>query len=236
MYTSIKKFKNCVLLTEVCYDLEEINIYEKAKKHHKNKLDLNHYKLFNNMIRAKTKVFDYAFNNDFDYFFTLTINDNYSRNDYNSVFRLVSRKFRDLRKIYDGLEYLVIPEKHKDGINYHFHGLLKGNLDNEIYINSNGFFSFKAFDFIGFNNIQHIKNKEAVSNYITKYITKGQIDTKGFRSYFVSRGLKLPSSAIIKSKLPISWTFENEYCKKTKLTFEEFNNLMLQFNYNVDFS
>ena len=49
------------------------------------------YKLGNSVSRAKNKIFDYALNNEFTYFVTLTINSNHDRFNLSSFRKKVSQ-------------------------------------------------------------------------------------------------------------------------------------------------
>lgn len=70
----------------------------------------------------------------------------------------------------------------------------------------------------GFCDIEPIRNLQAASAYVTKYITKSLedgIQTLGGHLYYASQGLKR-ASTIKKGKLRsdlIDWDFQNEYVK-----------------------
>lgn len=131
-------------------------------------------KLNNNIIRARSKILDYSFNNDFQYFLTATISSSFDRSDLNSFIKRVTRCFRELRQKYNNdLYYIIIPELHKDKKNWHLHGLIGGACcDLDIYKNKYGYYSLGCLDKIGFNSLSKIKCKDACNVYITKYITK----------------------------------------------------------------
>lgn len=225
----LKKYLDCYILTEINYDLEKFNIYSEAKKHRKDKRLIvdNDKKLDNNLIRSRQKIFDYAYNNEFNYFITLTISSKFDRSDYISYMRRFYEIIKTMRSSCGKIEFLLVPEFHKDGINVHFHGLLFAeDLKKEIYLNCNGFYSIKSLDTLGYNSISPIKDNFNVSCYITKYVTKNKMNVAGKRqhSYFKSNGLVLPKSEKIEKIIEIDkWDFENFYCRKVKLPLNFFD-------------
>lgn len=78
--------------------------------------------------RAKDKVFQIAFANDFKYFVTLTLDENkISRNDVDRIKSALGQWLKNLVSRY-GVFYVLVPEYHADGRSIHFHGLFGGNL------------------------------------------------------------------------------------------------------------
>lgn len=135
-------------------------------------------------------LYEYSRANIWQYFITWTIADENIRYDYQKCTKKFRQWLNNLkkRKIND-LEYVVVPEKHKDGA-WHFHSLVNGNLQPYLVTNEFGYLDFN-FKKLGFVNIQEVKDTYKVSNYITKYITK-TLDDEFINSqrYFVSKGLK----------------------------------------------
>lgn len=164
--------------------------------------------------RAKRKLFDYILCNEFKYFCTLTLNgDLIDRNDYGAIMKKL-KNFLDNRVRRNGLFYVGVPELHKNG-GIHFHFLTNGVInvvDSGTVIRPNGGRPVKTetairqgFDLgdcrpvynipdwkLGFTTaIEIYGNREAVANYIGKYITKG--DSKiGGRWYYSGGALKTP--------------------------------------------
>lgn len=185
--------------------------------HNKNDKEKNQYLTGNtesdicSLSRAKRMIREYSLCNDFRYFFTSTINsklaDRYSLSECQKKIRRCMKTIKQKNKSF---KYLFITEKHKDGA-FHFHGLCS---DLELYINTNGFYSSKDFDRIGFNSFSKINSKEKVSNYMIKYITKDCVKNEAGSIYFCSRGLKRAISYelidfdIMKSGLKI---WQNDY-------------------------
>ena len=184
-------------------------------------------KLAESISRSKRLIWEYAFCNDWDYFFTGTINEeNLDRYDF-GCFSSKLRKFIDnYNRLYpDGaVTYLLIPEQHQDGA-WHVHGLLKGIKPEHLVFNKNSYLTWKQYDkAFGYMSISRIRHKERIASYITKYIGKSIGKTqiaKGRRSFYHSMGLKKAEKiaefsdvdgALINS---LDWDFEQKdgYCK-----------------------
>lgn len=77
--------------------------------------------------RARNKVFDLAFNNEFSYFVTLTLDkEKIDRYDIIEVTKKLNN-WLDNRVRRNGLKYVLVPERHKDGA-IHFHGFFNDAL------------------------------------------------------------------------------------------------------------
>lgn len=159
----------------------------------------------NNLIRAKTKVKDLIYCNDFMYFITITVNPKYNRYDLTSIRKLVNHRIRTARQFTGKrLHFLFIPEQHKNGA-WHLHGVISGDYADFITDNEYLFYTCSIFNSIGFNSVSKIKDIDRVGAYITKYITKEMDKIHKFRhTYFASHGLNRP--VLIKSFL-----YNNEY-------------------------
>ena len=76
--------------------------------------------------RAKDQIFDYVLNNDFDYFFTGTIDpEQLDSKDHKELLKPVQDWLKDRVKR-DNMQYIMIAERHKKG-GIHFHGLFKAD-------------------------------------------------------------------------------------------------------------
>ena len=130
------------------------------------------------------------------------------------------------------IEYLIIPEQHKDGA-WHAHGLIKGLTRDNLKRNTKGYLDwFEYSKRFGFFSCSPIKSHEACCKYITKYVTK---DVKkstdlqaGAHSYFASQGLQrremLDRFAFGQNLLFDrfgTWDFENDYVKIMWLKIKE---------------
>ena len=145
-----------------------------------------------NVRRAKAKIFDIAMLNNFTHFVTWTL-DNEKIDRYSS--EEVSRKLKQFlnnTKKRHGLMYLIIPEYHKDGA-IHMHGLISGDV---VLVDS----GHKTKDgkriynmpqwLLGYSTaIELDEQKERVSRYITKYVTKDF--RKIFGSFYYAGGTGL---------------------------------------------
>ena len=167
------------------------------KTNYKRSRDVNDEKLSNNVTRARAMVFEYALCNDFQYFVTLTLDKNmHDRYDLKGYIKRLGQFIRNYRRNYGAdIQYLLIPERHKDGA-WHMHGLFMGIPEEHLSVNKNGYLDWQAYSKrFGYISIDKIKNKEAVSKYITKYVTKsfdnvGGVTEKESKLYYCSRGLK----------------------------------------------
>lgn len=168
--------------------------------------------------RIKSKIRDYALMNDFEFFFTQTINNNYNRYDLEEFKTLILKKFKAYKRINKNFIYLIIFEKHKDCA-FHLHGLI-GGVGVDLHKNSNGYDTLEFFNDIGFNSISNIKDKSRIANYILKYISKDITKTSTGYSYFHSKGLKLPviEETFIDDFSHLELFFENDFCKKYHCT------------------
>lgn len=194
-------------------------------------------RFLSSISRARQRVFELASCNEFHYFCTFTLNaklkdrDNLGefRKSLTMLFRNINRSRDDEHKI----KYLLIPEQHKKG-GWHIHGLLSGlstddltefklsdnipqKLKNTIK-NGEKVYNFSRYaDKFGFFTATKIKDKNACSVYLTKYITKDlgiTLLSKKQHLFFASQGLK-GREVLAKncSELPPfnDWDFENDY-------------------------
>lgn len=248
---SIKKYNdNCYKLIFFKFDIKPAG-YEVDRKNIIEKVDRVIGKEENNISRTRSKIWEYAACNEFDAFITLTLNkDKMDRYDLDGFIKALGQFIRDNRKRKGSdIEYLLIPEKHKDGA-YHMHGLIKG-------INSDELAAFTLKDKIplkiknlikqgrtiynwlpyadkfGWVTLEEIHNQVAVSKYITKYIKKDigiSVNEKNKKSYYCSRGLK-KAEIVKKGTFPtllrnaLHFDFENDYVGLIDLTETDFKNL-----------
>lgn len=207
---------------------------------------VNENKLNENIIRAKNKIFELAFCNPWQYFFTGTLNKEfYDRTNLEKFHKDFTQFIRDKSKKYNcgKIDFLLIPEKHSDGISWHMHGFINGlppealsqfkigdimgkSLAEKV---CRGDFLFHWLDYdkkFGFNDLEPIKNPEAVSKYITKYINKSlynSVTELNAQLYYHSRGLR-EAETIKKGSmdgLTIEPNFSNEYCSVAWLDYSE---------------
>lgn len=176
------------------------NNRKEVTKHEYNSNDnkVNHQQDFlqKSIDRTHSTVRDYILCNNFTWFFTLTISpDKCDRHDDKSVQKLLKLYIDKIRR-HNSLEYIMVPERHKNGA-LHFHGLLN-NPPELIPTNkrdSSGRPRYEnpdALKMLGFNDWTKIENKDALSHYVRKYITKSMIIEPNKRRYYCSKNLKKP--------------------------------------------
>ena len=195
--TTVKQYgdyKLKVTLMSACRSagLEPMIDKPKVKKN-----TVNDEKLSNNLCRAKSKVNELALCNSWDHFVTFTIDktkyDRYNLKAYYRDFSEFIHNVNKRRPKENKIKYLLIPEMHEDGA-WHMHGLFSGLRDEELYINQNGYFSWSKYDKkFGFMSLDHIKDKDKVSSYVVKYITKDvdkNVKELGGHLYYHSKGLE----------------------------------------------
>ena len=195
-------------------------------------------KLVNNISRARSKIFELAYCNYFNFFVTLTISPDHNRRDLNWARTKTTQIIRDLRKKYDyPFNFILIPEEHKDG-SVHMHGLFDASFLVDFYINDKGHWSWKSYDNIGFCNIQFLNELEYENacKYITKYIRKDIAKVgKGCHCYFRSNGLRssetLLSGICLDKVKEVGFDYENDFCKVKEI---EQPDLVMYYNYIYD--
>ena len=196
-----------------------------------------------NLKRAKDSIFDLVYSNDWEYFFTGTIDPKkIDSSDPKSLKKPLQKWFNNMRSRY-GLNYICIFERHKKSDGIHIHGLISScpltplrlvPSDTKTYL---GFkkpmkdstarrhgldpqkgqtvYNLTTWKF-GFSTaIKVYGDRAALSNYITKYITKDNEKIMG-RYYWHNRELKKPTITYRVSEiseiynLPVyhGWRFE----------------------------
>ena len=205
---------------------------------------VNEGKLDESIIRSKNKIFELAFCNPWDYFFTGTLDPKkYDRTDLEKYHKDLTQWLRDQSKrIGKKIWFLVIPELHTDGKSWHLHGFIYGLPDTELKQFKIGDKMGKAladkvskgdivFNWVkyqkkfGFCDLEPIKNAEAVSKYITKYINKNlatSVKELNAHLYYHSRGLH-EAVTIKKGTMlaDIAPTYTNDYCSVAWLDYSD---------------
>ena len=190
-------------------------------------------KLKNNLIRARTTVFQYAMCNPWDWFATITLDQTkYDRYDLEKFRKDIAQFIRDMRKKYGShLIYLIIPEQHKDGA-WHMHGLFGGIPESAITEFNAGksktLQKLKRLRYknwpdyankFGFVSMGKVKDAVSVAFYVTKYITKdmqNSVTESGKHLFYSSQKLnKAENVAVYYSDEPYLdnyCTFNTEFC------------------------
>lgn len=180
----------------------------KHKKRSKKELECTEQKKMLNEYAKKMDVLGYGLCNDWQYFFTGTIDPRvYNAASFDSVSKLISECFYRIRKKYGkSVKYMFILEQHKNG-NYHAHGFCNVPYEvinpNPLYINREGkrvrpskskFIQYgidQNYYNLGLNTISPVINKDSVSDYCVKYMIKMMSHGSKFaQSVFKSKGLK----------------------------------------------
>lgn len=144
--------------------------------------------------RAKSAVRDLARANSFRFFVTLTFDrQRVDRWDDREVLR-VTRNWLDNHVRRDGLAYVLVPERHKDGA-IHFHGFFNGALSgvDSGHTTSRGqvIYNLPGWSW-GFSTAIEVYGEySAAVGYVCKYITKGT-DKVGGRWYYHGGELARP--------------------------------------------
>lgn len=189
-----------------------------------------------NLSRARSTIYELALCNNWEYFFTFTLDPKkYNRSNLKIFQKDLSRFFRKYREKHKvNVKYLLVPEQHKDGINWHMHGFLIGlpeehlrqfTLEEQLpyYIRYKLQKNEPVYDWgaykkkFGFCNIEPIRNLESSAKYVTKYISKsmdnGIIQANG-HLYYSSQGLnraEVTASGYYDPHQAIDFDFENEH-------------------------
>lgn len=228
---------------------EEYYVYDIVP--YKEKIE-NPDKLANNICRAKSTIYELALCNDWDYFCTFTIDKTkYDRYDLSKFHKDFVQKIRNLNKKYKcKINYLLVPEKHKDGA-WHMHGFLSCLPGQELrafgreehlplyildkIIKGHNIYTWTTYqEKFGFCDLEPIKNIYKASAYITKYVSKTlaeNITELGAHTYYASKGLNR-AEVIMTGYLDnpsdgsgLNYEFENEYVKVHWMDKEEFENV-----------
>lgn len=205
---------------------------------------VNSEKLACNLSRTKSKIFELAFCNPWDWFFTGTLDGRkYNRTDLEKFHKALTKWLSNYNRKYSlNIKFLFIPELHSDGKSWHIHGFLYGlpveHLKQFVIGDKMGkgladkvkkgdkVYNWLAYaKKFGFCDLERICNPEAVSKYITKYISKNlatSVKELNAHMYYHSRGLKV--AEIIKKGTMCSDIvpdFENEYCRVLTLAYDD---------------
>lgn len=174
-------------------------------------------KLENNLCRAKQKIIEYVLCNDFEFFFTGTLDPKkYNRFDYDKFLKDVSKFFNNYKNRHSkDFIFLIVPELHKNGA-IHIHGFLAGINPDDIITNQNGFLEWVSYSSkFGFMSFSPIRNKEHTAYYCTKYITKDieKLIGKNKQLFRCSKGLRTADCMRISNVDPncLDWDYQNDY-------------------------
>lgn len=178
--------------------------------------------------RAKVQVVDKAMNNNFEFFGTITFNPAWHDvgNPY-EVKRKLCKTFDNYKQKYKNFIYLIVPEYGEKTGRLHFHFLISGIPESDLFYNKNRHLDWHLIsDNFGHCQIRRIggarSDVEYTAKYCSKYITKQNIKLGRYR-YFCSKSLeKSERTSCQDMRLAIDikeWLEENgllPYCESVK--------------------
>lgn len=154
-------------------------------------------RFLSSVIRARSRVRELAMCQHWDYFITLTLDETkQDRFDIADYIKKLGYWIQNYNKKFGiKLQYLIIPEQHKNGA-WHAHGLLRGVAPDSLCKNEHGYLDMPYYrNRFGYISLGRVKSHERCASYITKYISKDVKSTsehmkKGAHLFYASRGLK----------------------------------------------
>lgn len=162
-------------------------------------------KLAQSLSRTRNAVFELAACNAWDWFATFTLDAvKRDRLDLAAFRKTFAQWLRNYNRLHGcTIQYLFVPEPHKDGA-WHMHGLLRGVPDAAISDFVKGVHPQKLIDGgfknwadyakrFGFCSLGAVRDPNAVSGYLTKYISKSLAERRedlGGHLYYASQGLR----------------------------------------------
>lgn len=186
-----------------------------------------------NLYKTKNKLRDYARNNHFDKFWTLTFDPKKFGSSDNLRFEEMKKFLKRMTRKYGKFNYLAVPERHKSGA-IHWH-MMTGYFEPKLIDSGKRYkektiFNCPEWEF-GFTNVQNVRSKKKISNYVSKYITKDLMDSPARRNkkkYWASRSLELPKTFGIKEllNLNIEPDFESDICKIYEIEKKDFEKII----------
>lgn len=154
-------------------------------------------KAFNDSKRRTINaIHDIARSENWSMFYTFTFSPEVvDRSNYNACMKKANKWFNNVRRVSPDLKYLIVPELHGDGINWHIHGLVACD-DGINYVDSgrkdkSGRVVYNVGNWkYGWSTATSITDTSKASSYILKYITKELCaKTQGRRRYYHSRNI-----------------------------------------------
>ena len=161
-----------------------------------------------NLIRRRQNISDLAYANGcvkpWEFFVTLTFDDKFVEDSYSheKVSKYLHRWLDSQKHQNPNMRYLLVPELHQSG-RIHFHGVFS-DVPNWVLvpgvdphtgeiIEKNGKIIYNLTNYtLGFTTVSKVENIEAVSHYISKYITKELLNLKNKRNVWHSKNLIKP--------------------------------------------
>lgn len=207
---------------------------------------VNSVKLSENISRAKSHIFDIAFCNEWQFFFTGTLDPKkYNRSDLEKFHKDLTKWISNQNRIHNyNIKYCLIPELHpSDKTSWHMHGFLSGIPDSQIkqfqigdkmsgkmaalIRSGRDLYNWLPYsEKFGFCDLEPIRNVEAVSKYVSKYINKSlgcDVTAVGAHLYYHSRGLNVGHVAKKGFMLfdDFKFDFDTEFCSVAWLDYSD---------------
>lgn len=207
--------------------------------------------LRSNIYKVRTRIYDLIFNNDFDYFVTLTFDPKVeqehglSKNEQNDLrydeMKQWLHQMRNQAKYYNKeFRYFFVPELHtgkgKNSGTIHWHGLIGGYCPN-LVDSGKKYKGYRIYNLVswqyGYSNVQRVRSKKRVANYVRKYITKDLMNSpvrKNKKKYWASKNLQKPNVSYIEDEVDwseklnraSSWCSDDGQVEIFELTKEEY--------------
>lgn len=202
-----KKSKEIVDDEEIYIDFEQLDFenyqahikaYENEQEYLKERTAKQiEHSAYVSQTRSKQAVFEIARSDVWEWFVTLTFDrKKIDSSDYYLLVKKLGKWFNNIKsRKAPNLLYCIVPELHKDGIHFHFHGFMKNceGLNMKFSgVVQDGYKVFNILDFpYGFTTATQIDDSTKAVSYISKYMTKElQNRIKGKRRYLASKNCK----------------------------------------------
>ena len=196
-------------------DFNSMAEYEEKKKQFDRKFSPKLEDAVRSMNRAKDNLMDILKCNEFNFFVTLTFNnEKKDRLDDKETRKIFVNWVNYIQKLFSSFYYVAVPEYHKKG-GLHFHLLIGGVSAEDIKLEDSGkkvktgrckgqiIYNVKRWEKKGFSTATKILDNIAVTYYLSKYLTKGKIDPRFYnkKRYYTSKNIKRPQ--ISKIQVPL---------------------------------
>ena len=187
-------------------DFNSMAEYEEKKKQFDRKFSPKLEDAVRSMNRAKDNLMDILKCNEFNFFVTLTFNnEKKDRLDDKETRKIFVNWVNYIQKLFSSFYYVAVPEYHKKG-GLHFHLLIGGVSAEDIKLEDSGkkvktgrckgqiIYNVKRWEKKGFSTATKILDNIAVTYYLSKYLTKGKIDPRFYnkKRYYTSKNIKRP--------------------------------------------
>ena len=157
----------------------------------------------NSLARTRKQIMSYARSTCWEWFCTFTFAPSKSeRDNYGRCCRQMCVWLKNVRdRKAPNLQYLAVPELHKDLTTWHFHVLI-ANAGSLVFTDSGHIKNGKKIYNIpgwrqGFSTATIVEDTYRIQNYVVKYMTKTcHLLSQGEHRYFVSHGLPKPTESL----------------------------------------